>query len=99
MKFIFNSNFFFCFSRAGSAITTMIVVMVPMKANSAMLNTKPVQQMNLHVKISNVFVIYIVVTVKMIVVIIPMKLAAKKTIIHVQLDNFLVQMVNALIII
>lgn len=77
----------------------MTVVMVPMKVNSAMHNTKLAQQMNLHVKISNVFVIFIVAMVKMIAVIIPMKLAAKKTIIHVQLDNFLVQMVNALIII
>lgn len=77
----------------------MIVVMVPMKVNSAMHNTKLAQQMNLHVKISNVFVIFIVAMVKMIAVIIPMKLDAKKTIIHVQLVNFLVQMVNALIII
>lgn len=77
----------------------MIVVMVLMKENSAMVNTKPVPPMNLLAKISNVFVIFTVVTVKMIVVIIRMKLAARKTIVHVQLDNSLVQMVNALIII
>lgn len=54
--------------------------------------------MNLLAKISNVFVIFTVAMVKTIAVIIRMKLAARKTTVHAQLDNSLAQMVNALII-
>lgn len=64
-------------------ITTTIAVMVPMKENSAILNTKPVHRKNLLVKISNAFEVNIVAMAKMIAVIIPMKLdAIKRKILH-----------------
>lgn len=87
MKFTNNFNDIF---RAGYVITIMIAATVVMKANSVMLNIKPVHHKNSHAKISNASAHNIDAMEKTIVEIIQMKLVVrKKKIARVPRDNLL----------
>lgn len=89
-----HNNFYY---RAGFVIMTTIVVMVRMRVNSVIHNTRLAPHRNSHVKTSNVSEINIAAMVKMTVVIIQMKWAARKIILLVPLDNLPAQMDSVLI--